>query len=69
MLRLYLVGCVMSSVYGCTGQVASLDTLKYSIIVAMQVVTSEMLRHVWAEIRYWLDICHATQVVYAEIYG
>lgn len=58
----------ISAVYGCTGQVGSVDTLKYSIIVAVEVVTSEMPRHVWAEIRYLLDIFHATHGTYAEIY-
>jgi hypothetical protein len=53
---------------GVQGKVTNLDKFKQQITAAVETVTSEMLKCVWAEISYQQDISRATKGAHTEIY-
>jgi hypothetical protein len=63
-LNFFMCSYVKSAVYECLGQVANLD----QITEAVETVIPEMLRCVWTEIRYFLDVFCATKGVHEKIY-
>jgi hypothetical protein len=56
------------AVYMSTRQTADFNELKQQIPTVAVSATPEMLRHVWTEIIYCLDICHAIKGEHLEIY-
>lgn len=56
MPQLFPVGLCQKCHAECTRQAANLGEPKQWITTAVEAVTPEMLRLVWAEVSYWLDM-------------
>jgi hypothetical protein len=67
MPQLFPVGLCQKCHAECTRQAANLGEPKQWITTAVEAVTPEMLRLVWAEVSYWLDML-SHEWAHMEIY-
>jgi hypothetical protein len=52
--------------YHCVPAASSFE-LKQNITADAEELSTEMLKCIWSEVGYWLDICHAAKWGYVEI--
>jgi hypothetical protein len=55
---------INNEVYGTTGHVDSVETLKYMMATVTETITPQMLECGWTEIEYYLDSCCITRGIH-----